>query len=155
MKILLVEDDLATRRQLSSLLKKFTYQVVCVNDGVEMLEKLQTEYFDLVITDIGMPHLNGHAATVIANTQLRIDIPIIAVTGLNIKSFPIEVFDAVFSKPVQLSNLLDTIKELTCPKCKKLMIKHLEDINTIYYCPDCNSKWYASNEKQVLKLIQI
>ncbi len=57
--VLYVEDELELLRATSEFLEKLFGLVVCAKDGVEGLEKLEGAHFDLVITDINMPRLNG------------------------------------------------------------------------------------------------
>jgi CheY-like chemotaxis protein/anti-sigma regulatory factor (Ser/Thr protein kinase) len=57
--ILVVEDDRTTRYLLRSVLKAAGFSVDAVGDGGAALEKLRERHFDLVLTDIWMPRLNG------------------------------------------------------------------------------------------------
>ena len=58
-KILIVEDDLITRRNLSVLLSDEGYDVDQAGDGVQALELLAGQPFDLVLSDIVMPRMDG------------------------------------------------------------------------------------------------
>jgi len=57
--ILIAEDDPTTRYLLRSVLKAAGFSVEAVVDGRAALEKLREKNFDLVLTDIWMPRLNG------------------------------------------------------------------------------------------------
>ncbi|MCH7887262.1 MAG: response regulator [Candidatus Marinimicrobia bacterium] len=60
-KIALIADDSSTvRKFVSFALKSMGIEVVAASDGIDALEKLSTERFDLVITDLNMPHLDGY-----------------------------------------------------------------------------------------------
>ena len=60
-KIALIADDSSTiRKFVAFALKSMGIEVVMASDGMEALEKLTTEKFDLVITDLNMPHLDGY-----------------------------------------------------------------------------------------------
>ena len=60
-KIALIADDSSTvRKFVSFALKSMGIEVVAASDGIDALEKLNTESFDLVITDLNMPHLDGY-----------------------------------------------------------------------------------------------
>lgn len=60
-KIALIADDSSTiRKFVVFALKSMGIEVVMASDGMEALEKLTTEKFDLVITDLNMPHLDGY-----------------------------------------------------------------------------------------------
>ena len=58
-KILIVEDDMITRRNLSVLLSDEGYDVDQAGDGVQALEILARRPFDLVLSDIVMPRMDG------------------------------------------------------------------------------------------------
>jgi len=59
MKILLVDDNKFIRDSFSERLKKNKYEVVSAEDGEEAIEKIAADDFDVVITDIRMPKVNG------------------------------------------------------------------------------------------------
>ncbi len=79
-KILLAEDDKNLSRSVDILLTLDGYQVVSVFNGEEALTKLCTQKYDLLITDIVMPHLNG-TELVSKIRVLNPDIPIMVVSG--------------------------------------------------------------------------
>jgi DNA-binding NtrC family response regulator len=58
-KILIVEDDAITRRNLSILLSDEGYDVDQAGDGVQALEIISGRPFDLVLSDIVMPRMDG------------------------------------------------------------------------------------------------
>jgi two-component system response regulator PilR (NtrC family) len=60
-KILVSDDELSMRQFLEILLKKEGHQVVCTGDGQEAWARFQAEPFDLVISDIKMPKMDGLA----------------------------------------------------------------------------------------------
>lgn len=59
MKILYVEDDAAAREVVKNILQKFTSFVKEAVDGMEALQLLEQESFDIVLTDLNMPRMNG------------------------------------------------------------------------------------------------
>src|SRR2546428_4221045 len=58
-KILVVDDEQSMAQFLGIVLRKEGYQVTTVNNGREALEKAKAEGFDVVITDIKMPGMDG------------------------------------------------------------------------------------------------
>ncbi len=58
-KVLVVDDELSLRDVLSIMLKRTGYAVTSVADGEEAIEHLNKEIFDLVITDLRMPKVDG------------------------------------------------------------------------------------------------
>jgi CheY-like chemotaxis protein len=57
--ILLIEDEPRLRHNLEVLLVGEGYRVASAEDGAEGIQKLQEEPFDLVITDVVMPEVDG------------------------------------------------------------------------------------------------
>ena len=57
--VLIVEDDAATRRLYKFMLTNGGYPVLEAEDGIAALEQLATHHFDLVITDMNMPRMDG------------------------------------------------------------------------------------------------
>jgi CheY-like chemotaxis protein/anti-sigma regulatory factor (Ser/Thr protein kinase) len=58
-RVLVVEDDVTTQHLVSSILKSSGHSVTAVNDGAAALDVLHSHEYDLVITDIWMPNMNG------------------------------------------------------------------------------------------------
>ncbi|MGO3786841.1 MAG: diguanylate cyclase [Pseudoalteromonas prydzensis] len=59
-KVLVVDDSVATRRHICNLLKRHKYQILEANDGVEALAMLEhTPDIAVIITDNEMPNMNG------------------------------------------------------------------------------------------------
>ena len=59
-KILIAEDDVELRELFSHILTKNGYNVLGVGDGKQALNAINKEYFDLVISDIMMPEMDGY-----------------------------------------------------------------------------------------------
>ena len=59
LKILIAEDDLELRQLFSHVLEKNGYQVTGVVNGKEAMDALGKDYFDLIISDIMMPEMDG------------------------------------------------------------------------------------------------
>ena len=60
LKILIAEDDRELRKLFSHVLIKNGYTVRCVGNGKEALDCLENDYFDLIISDIMMPVMDGY-----------------------------------------------------------------------------------------------
>jgi two-component system, chemotaxis family, sensor kinase CheA len=82
-RVLLAEDTAFFRSVEAEYLRNFGCQVETARDGGEAWDRLQHEAFDLLVTDIEMPVLNGFELTerVRASDKLR-NLPIVAVTSL-------------------------------------------------------------------------
>lgn len=63
LRVLVVDDHAVYRQAFSLILRTVCREVVCAQDGVEALDLLSSEPFDLVLMDLVMPRLGGIAAT--------------------------------------------------------------------------------------------
>ena len=59
-KILIAEDDRELRQLFEHVLSKNSYAVTGVSNGLEALQVLEDSYYDLIISDIMMPMMDGH-----------------------------------------------------------------------------------------------
>ncbi len=59
-KVLIAEDDLDLRQLFSHVLMKNGYSVVGVSNGQEALDEMENGYFDIIISDIMMPVMDGY-----------------------------------------------------------------------------------------------
>ncbi len=83
-KILVVDDSITTRTLEVSILERQGYSVQSAVSAEEALEMLQTESFNLLITDVEMPGKNGFELTHQVRTGLGLnDLPVIIVTSLS------------------------------------------------------------------------
>ena len=60
-RVLVVDDERGLRRLLNLWLERAGFTVEQAEDGIDALEKLQQSQFDIVLTDIQMPRMNGIA----------------------------------------------------------------------------------------------
>ena len=81
-KILIVDDEEVIRKYLRINLVKLGYEVKEAVDGVEALEQLSKDHFDLLISDITMPNKDGWEVlkAVKSNPKMR-GIPVIVLTA--------------------------------------------------------------------------
>ena len=80
LKILIAEDDRELRQLFSHVLTKNGYAVCGVSDGREALEAIASDYFDLIISDIMMPRVDGYQLV----SRLRADgnqTPVLMITA--------------------------------------------------------------------------
>ncbi len=80
--VLVVDDSLSIRKFLAGLLTQKDYEVEMAKNGYQALEKLNQREFDLVVTDLEMPHLSGYELIEQVRADARWDsMPIIVLTG--------------------------------------------------------------------------
>jgi len=111
-KILVVDDEMGIRHLISELLEGEGFEVKAAKDGQESLDEMEREDFDLVITDIQMPRLDGLAMLEAMKRAGRKE-KIIIMTGSGLAmDLPNEEMPMVVSrlqKPFRMSNLLDVV----------------------------------------------
>jgi len=114
-KILLIEDEKKIADTLSKGLTELDYYVEKAYDGKIGLRFYETGSFNLIITDINLPGINGYELTKIIRSRNQ-HIPIIMLTALNSTDDKIEGFDAgaddYLAKPFEFKELLVRIKAL-------------------------------------------
>lgn len=107
--ILLVEDDISLNRTIEIYLKSENFDVVPCFDGLEAIEKLSENTFDLVLTDIMMPNLDGFSLAEKIRSENK-QLPIIFMTAKDDKfskklGFKLEIDDYI-TKPFDLDELV-------------------------------------------------
>jgi two-component system, chemotaxis family, sensor kinase CheA len=81
--ILIVEDSITSRMLLKGILESAGYQVKTAVDGVEAFTLLRTQQFDLVVSDVEMPRMNGFDLTAkIREDKKLAELPVVLVTAL-------------------------------------------------------------------------
>ncbi|KMQ51003.1 two-component hybrid sensor and regulator [Chitinispirillum alkaliphilum] len=128
-KILIAEDYKINQKVAAEILKRKGYEVVLVSDGLEAIDLLKKEHFDLVLMDIQMPKLDGVQATIkIRKHQEKIvnqDVPIIAMTANVIsedrKAYSKAGMNDYLSKPFN-SKGLTSIVEKWLPNSSKIPV---------------------------------
>jgi two-component system cell cycle response regulator CpdR len=79
-RILVAEDEIAVREFIRRVLEQRGHEVVTVSDGAEALVKLRKGPFDLLLTDIGMPNMDGlELALKVARDQP--EMPVLMMSG--------------------------------------------------------------------------
>lgn len=79
-RILIAEDDSELRELFSHVLSRNDYLVTQVSDGAEALSAIDTAYYDLLITDIMMPNMDGYQ--LISELRARgVTMPVLMITA--------------------------------------------------------------------------
>jgi type II secretory ATPase GspE/PulE/Tfp pilus assembly ATPase PilB-like protein/DNA-binding response OmpR family regulator len=113
--ILLVEDDDDTQKLITRILESVPYDVTIAGDGIEALTRLEQKDFDLILSDINMPNLDGFKLTEMIN-QKGIIAPIIFLTGSTseqdeIRGFELGALDFI-KKPIRKELLLSRVRNV-------------------------------------------
>jgi two-component system chemotaxis sensor kinase CheA len=82
--ILVVEDSITSRTLLKNILEVSGYDVQTAVDGADALATLKSGAFDLVVSDVDMPRMNGFELTARVRADKRLgELPVILVTALD------------------------------------------------------------------------
>jgi CheY-like chemotaxis protein len=79
-RVLVIDDDAGGRNILSALLKHVGQQVATTSGGAEGLREFQSQRYDLVITDLGMPEMSGRQV-IHAVKEARLSVPVVLLSG--------------------------------------------------------------------------
>lgn len=113
--ILIIEDEAAIRRVLAKILteESDTYAVEEAEDGLEGIDKIKKEDFDLVLCDIKMPKMDG-VEVLETIKKIKPETPIVMISGHGdldtaVNTMRLGAFDYI-SKPPDLNRLLNTVR---------------------------------------------
>ena len=115
--ILIVDDVADVTEMIALFLKHAGFDVTTANSAEDALHITAQSHFDLIISDIGMPQMNGYElAESLRNRGDYSDTPLIAVTGYteyDDRGRSLRAgFDAHLTKPINPSQLLEIISKL-------------------------------------------
>jgi DNA-binding response OmpR family regulator len=119
-RILVAEDNKLIQETLVFKLNKDGYEVVKAIDGKECLEHLRNDQFDLLITDLFMPFVNGHEIIATVRSEMKSSLPILVLSAAGAEETVLKAFelgaDDYMIKPFSLSELSIRVKKLIAPK---------------------------------------
>ena len=135
-KILITDDDMDLRELLTEAVKNWGYEVSVAKEGDEALRKLRMERFDIVITDLMMPGMDG-LALLQKIKELDKEILVIIITGYAtietaVKAIETGAYDYI-TKPFRLDELMIVIKN-ACERLRLVLQNRglLEELRTAY-----------------------
>lgn len=113
-KILIVDDEESVLEILADILENSEYKVDCAIDGINAVEKLKKTEYDLVLTDLLMPRLDGLGVLKEAKSTYD-DIIVIIMTGYGtmdavVRALKLGANDFII-KPFELTTLLNTVEK--------------------------------------------
>lgn len=114
--ILVVDDEPSYRKVMKRLLNTDGHNVTLAEDGIDGLRILQKKEFDMVLTDINMPNMNGWEFLEKLNL-LYPDLPVAIITGyleyMDSTKYKIDISTRkILRKPIKLKDIRELIKEL-------------------------------------------
>ena len=111
-KILIIDDEAPIRRTLREILEYEKYKVEEAADGIQAIEKITNEKFDLILCDIKMPGKDG--IEVLEEAMKITDTPVVMISGHGnietaVEAIKLGAFDYI-AKPLDLNRLLITLR---------------------------------------------
>lgn len=115
-KVLIVDDNALNRKVFENIIGYSYFFDIAVN-GLEALEKIKSEHFDIILMDIQMPKLDGISTLKIIKRDNLTSSPILAISAYSSQSdrdyFLSMGFDDFMAKPVKPKDLLQSIYHYT------------------------------------------
>jgi two-component system chemotaxis sensor kinase CheA len=117
-RVLIAEDSITSRTLLKNILESAGYEVQAVVDGSEAWNALRTQDFDLLVSDVQMPKLDGFELTgKIRSDKKLAELPVVLVTSLESVEDREKGIDAgasayIVKSSFDQSNLLDVVSRL-------------------------------------------
>jgi len=110
--LLIIDDEEIIINLLHDYFSQLGYSVVTAKNGNEGIDLFNASpNFDLVITDINMPGIDGNAVARSIRLSQRTKMPIVGMSGYNDK-IEGELFDFMLAKPFNLKDLMALIKTI-------------------------------------------
>jgi signal transduction histidine kinase/CheY-like chemotaxis protein len=113
LRVLIAEDDATNRLVVSKMLREFDAETRIVTDGAQAIEAVLEAEYDLVLMDVQMPVMDGHAATRVIRSGGFASLPIIALTA---NAFPEDArlcreagMTDFLAKPLRKQTLVDAV----------------------------------------------
>lgn len=121
-KILIVDDEPLIRDALAFKLTKDGYDVDTAEDGEKAIQKIESEEYAIIISDIMMPFISGFELVKILKER-GTDAPVLMLTSLNSETAVLKAFDLgaddFMTKPFSPNELSVRIKKLLANSKKK------------------------------------
>lgn len=116
--VLVAEDSITSRILLKTILETAGYRVETAVDGIDALTKLRSGEFDLLVSDVEMPRLDGFGLTVQVRADKKLNqVPVILVTALDSREDRERGVDAganayIVKSTFDQSSLLEVVRRL-------------------------------------------
>ncbi|MHB8724040.1 MAG: hybrid sensor histidine kinase/response regulator [Casimicrobiaceae bacterium] len=116
--VLVAEDSITSRMLIKSILESAGYRVKTAVDGMEAFTLLRAEKFDLVVSDVEMPRLNGFDLTARIRADKKLtELPVVLVTALETREDRERGIDVganayLVKSSLDQSNLLEAVRRL-------------------------------------------
>ena len=115
--ILIVDDILANRQLLVTLLEPIGFKLEEAENGREALKKIKSRHYDIVLSDVIMPYMSGYDLIKAVRADPKISKKCVIAVSASIMQISkrekdqIKQFDGFIAKPVQVEEVLDVLRE--------------------------------------------
>ena len=109
--IIVIDDEKGILQLMHEALTMYGHKVETADDGLEGIKKFDDGCFDIVVTDIQMPVIDGNGVAAHIRKSEKQCIPVIGISGTP-WLLEADNFDMVLSKPFPLKQLLNSIRSL-------------------------------------------
>ena len=115
-KILIIEDEVLMLKALEFRLRKDGYDVYTATDGAQAIELIDSQSFDLILTDIMLPFVGGlEIVSKVKGNPATKDTPVIMLSAVGLENTVLEAFqlgaDDFITKPFNLSELTIRVRK--------------------------------------------
>lgn len=135
-RILIVDDELEILSSTEELFKLFGYQTVAVASAELALEQLKTNTFEIVLSDIKLPKMDGYQLLQEIRNTVKTQICVFLMSGHNQYSIR-QMFDAgatgFFEKPMSTKNVRDTVIKSLVPRYQRWSQKSEDQYKSIHF----------------------
>jgi len=132
--VILVEDEPGTRATLCGILEDTGYEVIGLERGVEALETIRGNHFDVIITDIRLPDVDGMDILELAK-EINPDAAVIMMTGYASMETAVDAVNhgayAYFLKPINPDELKTAIANAL--KQQRLLVENKRLVDSLQY----------------------
>jgi two-component system chemotaxis response regulator CheY len=118
LRVLIVDDSFTSRRIMRQMLERMGIEQFSeAENGREAIELVETEFFDLIVTDYNMPEVDGEQLSqFIRNQSTQQSVPVLMVTSetdtSRLAGIAQSGVSAVFDKPITVETLRETIQRV-------------------------------------------
>ena len=117
LRILLVEDNIFNQKIARLMLERLGYQIDIANDGLEALEAIENQLYDLILMDVQMPKIDGITTTKLIRNMLDNPIHKVQIIAMTANVMPEDIqkcLDAgmndYVNKPIDIQTIIQLIQ---------------------------------------------
>ncbi|WP_027382312.1 hybrid sensor histidine kinase/response regulator [Epilithonimonas caeni] len=157
LRVLVVDDNAINQSLMKHLLSQWNIDFDTANNGLEAVEYLKNNDCDLVLMDIQMPQMDGYAATQKIREELKLDIPIIAMTAHALagerERCMSRGMNEYISKPVNEDDLFKLISNFGLKEIKKTETKTEKTVSEYEFIDLTYMKSISNGDKDFEKTV--